>query len=287
MRNALVLTAVMLSAFAPGQLVLAQDHTNDRKGQIRTALRMIGHEILMQSGDSTSRVLPVRQDGTQFRIQLESEFGFEPSVLVETIDRIIQEAGIAERYMVEVESCQTGLIVYGYQKGLSSTDEQIPCTGREQPIGCYQILLTLLETDASSQPVTGSSLLLLVLILFPPFIALLLVMSNKTRNKYSASDEHIMDIGRYTFDQRNLILSLDGKNSALTSKEADLLYVLFSAVNQTIKREQILYQVWGDEGDYIGRTLDVFISRLRKKLEADPSISIKNIRGVGYRLIVD
>jgi DNA-binding response OmpR family regulator len=48
-----------------------------------------------------------------------------------------------------------------------------------------------------------------------------------------------------------------------------------------------LNKVWGDEGDYIGRTLDVFISKLRKKLEADSSIKIVNIRGVGYKLVMD
>lgn len=73
----------------------------------------------------------------------------------------------------------------------------------------------------------------------------------------------------------------------LTSKEADLLSLLHSSANTTIAREQILEIVWGDEGDYIGRTLDVFISKLRKKLEDDPSVKIVNIRGVGYKLILN
>ena len=58
----------------------------------------------------------------------------------------------------------------------------------------------------------------------------------------------------------------------LSSKETDLLFLLFSNENTTLEREHILNVVWGDEGDYVGRTLDGFISKLRKKLEADASV---------------
>jgi DNA-binding response OmpR family regulator len=54
-----------------------------------------------------------------------------------------------------------------------------------------------------------------------------------------------------------------------------------------VERDEILNKVWGDDGDYVGRTLDVFISKLRKKLEADACVKIVNIRGVGYKLVVD
>ena len=64
----------------------------------------------------------------------------------------------------------------------------------------------------------------------------------------------------------------------------DLLYV---NLNQTVSREHILQVVWGDEGDYLGRTLDVFISKLRKKLDADSNLKIVNIRGIGYRMVLN
>jgi DNA-binding response OmpR family regulator len=82
-------------------------------------------------------------------------------------------------------------------------------------------------------------------------------------------------------------LSHNGKPVELTSKESDLLQLLSHSANDTVDRETILKTVWGDDGDYIGRTLDVFISKLRKKLEADPNVKIANIRGIGYKLIVD
>ncbi len=82
-------------------------------------------------------------------------------------------------------------------------------------------------------------------------------------------------------------LSFKGEAIELTSKECDLLQLLCDSTNDTVERETILKMVWGDEGDYVGRTLDVFISKLRKKLEGDSNIKIANIRGVGYRLVVD
>jgi len=66
-----------------------------------------------------------------------------------------------------------------------------------------------------------------------------------------------------------------------------LLSLLYASVNETVNKETLLNKVWGDEGDYVGRTLDVYISKLRKKLESDTSIKLKNIRGVGYKLIVE
>ncbi|MEM7657278.1 MAG: helix-turn-helix domain-containing protein, partial [Bacteroidota bacterium] len=61
--------------------------------------------------------------------------------------------------------------------------------------------------------------------------------------------------------------------------------LLHRSVNQTLERDQILKEVWGNENGYVGRTLDVFISKLRKKLAADPNLKIINVRGVGYRLV--
>jgi DNA-binding response OmpR family regulator len=108
----------------------------------------------------------------------------------------------------------------------------------------------------------------------------------KRRNK-SRIDPNLIPIGGYHFDKRNTKLLIEHQKIELTSKEADLLLLLFNAANTTVEREHILNMVWGDEGDYVGRTLDVFISKLRKKLEFDSKVKIVNIRGVGYKLVID
>jgi len=100
------------------------------------------------------------------------------------------------------------------------------------------------------------------------------------------SDVNMVRIGEFQFNKRNMELSINKKRIKLTSKEADLLQLLSASANTTIERDDILASVWGDEGDYVGRTLDVFISKLRKKLEADANVQIVNIRGVGYKLVM-
>ena len=83
-----------------------------------------------------------------------------------------------------------------------------------------------------------------------------------------------------------MILHSKSESTELSGKETELLLLLFNNENKTLEREFILNQVWQDTGEYVGRTLDVFISKLRKKLEADPSLKIINIRGVGYKFVM-
>ena len=97
----------------------------------------------------------------------------------------------------------------------------------------------------------------------------------------------LIAIGASRFDKKNMALSIADKRIELSHKEADLLSLLHSSANNPIDREVILKQVWGDQGHYVGRTLDVFISKLRKKLEADSTVKIVNIRGVGYKLVME
>ena len=96
-----------------------------------------------------------------------------------------------------------------------------------------------------------------------------------------------MMIGKYRFEKKKLKLFAENEVIELTSKEADLLDLLYSSANDILEREAILNVVWEDQGVYVGRTLDVFISKLRKKLEADSTVKILNIRGVGYKLVLD
>ena len=91
-------------------------------------------------------------------------------------------------------------------------------------------------------------------------------------------------LGRYHFDYQNLQLEGPEASKKLTQKEADLLQFLIAGKNQVLRRSAILEQVWGEDDYFLGRSLDVFISRLRKYLKQDETISIENIHGVGFRL---
>ena len=92
----------------------------------------------------------------------------------------------------------------------------------------------------------------------------------------------IFSIGQYQFNYPNLQLSISDTSRRLTQKEADLLHYLLQHTNQVVKRSDILEEIWGENDYFLGRSLDVFISRLRKYLKGDENIRIENIHGVGF-----
>lgn len=93
-------------------------------------------------------------------------------------------------------------------------------------------------------------------------------------------------LGCYEFDYPNLLLTCNGQAETLTQREADLLKFFLDQPNQVVKRSDILEKLWGEDDYFLGRSLDVFISRLRKYLRHDESLKIENIHGVGFRFKV-
>ena len=98
--------------------------------------------------------------------------------------------------------------------------------------------------------------------------------------------ETIFEIGSYTFSFNNLSLISGKQKTILTMKEAELLRYFCMNKDKILKREEILRSVWGDDDYFMGRSLDVFISRLRKFLQKDATVQIENIHSVGFRLSV-
>ena len=91
-------------------------------------------------------------------------------------------------------------------------------------------------------------------------------------------------LGNFLFDADNLQLTDETNVIPLTRREAELLQYFVSNLNKIIKREKILMEVWGNDHFFASRSLDVFVSRLRKILKSDPQIQLENIHNVGYRL---
>ncbi len=105
------------------------------------------------------------------------------------------------------------------------------------------------------------------------------------RSKISIPQEVLsFRIGAYEFDYKNLSLSKESKQKVLTQKEADLLKYFVQNKNMVLKRSDILETIWGEDDYFMGRSLDVFISRLRKYLKEDDALKIENIHGVGFKL---
>jgi DNA-binding response OmpR family regulator len=98
------------------------------------------------------------------------------------------------------------------------------------------------------------------------------------------SDEKVFSLGHFEFDFSNLVLKNSKTEKLLTQKEAEVLKLLYQNRERVLKREEILKHVWGDDDYFMGRSMDVFISKLRKYLKEDESIQIVNYHGVGFKL---
>lgn len=97
-------------------------------------------------------------------------------------------------------------------------------------------------------------------------------------------DSAIIPLGDYLFDTENYTLVHPNFEKSLTKKEAQILACLCKFKNQVVSREIVMNAVWGQEDYFIGRSLDVFITKLRKYLSEDPKIQISNIHGIGFKL---
>jgi DNA-binding response OmpR family regulator len=95
---------------------------------------------------------------------------------------------------------------------------------------------------------------------------------------------NVLQTGSSTLDLHNLVLNSNGAITRLTHKETKLLGIFFRHVNKVVEREVFLKSIWEDDGFFVARSMDVFVSKLRKYLRADDSLRIENIRGVGYIL---
>jgi hypothetical protein len=245
-------------------------------------LRRIGDELLTQSGDRTSRVLPVEKiSENEYRIRFEHELTFQPDSLVNTTRRLLAKDPLAADYVVGVLKCGSAGVAYGFAVSGNKKNDIIPCRGRKQPRACYMINVKFKQTGINA--ITKGYLLGgLPLLAFFGFVFL---TSVKPRRALPGGQHtRTFTFGSFLFDAQERQLIINKKTVDLTGTETRLLLIFASSPNETIARSRLQKEIWEDEGVIVGRSLDMFISKLRKKLEPDPNINIVVIRGKGYRL---
>jgi hypothetical protein len=144
---------ILLSTFVFSHFSFANTNGRSSKEEqhIEVSMRMIGHQVLLSLGDSTSRVLPIEKNGDSYRIGFESEFGFNPETLKSTIDSVITATRIASSYIVEFKSCESDLVVHSYEIGISEHSIVLACRERDQPKACYVLLITILKPGISTE----------------------------------------------------------------------------------------------------------------------------------------
>lgn len=112
----------------------------------------------------------------------------------------------------------------------------------------------------------------------------LLRRTHPNRSKQKTPD--LLQFGKFTFDYPNRILCSPSEEMNLTKKEAEVLRILAMNINNVVKRENVLTKVWGENDYFMGRSMDVYIARLRKKLKEDTQVSIVNVHRMGFKLEV-
>lgn len=106
----------------------------------------------------------------------------------------------------------------------------------------------------------------------------------KRTNKQEVN--HLFQINHYLFDFNTRVLSIQGNEQKLTTKESELLNILCKNMGQEVERDNLLKAVWGDDNYFNGRSMDVYITKLRKYLKQDENVEIVNIHGKGFKLIL-
>ena len=117
---------------------------------------------------------------------------------------------------------------------------------------------------------------------------LLLRMDNifKRLPKTEVSDQNEFKIGKFDFNNTNRTLTLAGNSVKLTTKESELLKMLALHIDRVLEREVALNAVWGTDSYFAGRSMDVYIAKLRKYLKEDPNVEVLNIHGTGFKMII-
>ena len=248
-------------------------------------LRKIGHEILLQSGDSKSRILPVEKiSNNEYQIRFENEFTFLPDSLVNTTQHLLAKDPLTRDYSVNVLNCGNAGVVYGFAISGNKKDDIVACKGRKQPTGCYTIDIKFKPAGIN----TAKNGYLLGSLTFLAFVGFISLISVKPRNALQKAEvTAVFTFGSSLFDAQERQLIVNKKIIDLTGTETRLLRIFALTPNQTIERSRLQKEIWEDEGVIVGRSLDMFISKLRKKLEPDPNINIIVVRGKGYKLEVE
>ena len=270
-----ILSAVMLLAY--------QNSNEVQTALIKIALRDAGNKLLLTNQDSTSLVLPVQKlEASKYRLSFEKELAINPDSLVAIIEQSFQKANLSSHYQIEVRQCQDFEVAYSYQKNKTEEKSIIPCSGRFLPQKCYLLEVQFLEETAPST----APLIWMVLLIGSGVMALVFFLKRKKNKRPISANGNSIAVGKFQFypDENKLIV--ESTEIPLSKKEVELLTVFVENPNKVIKREELSKKVWEDHGVFVGRSLDTYISKLRKKLSDDASIKLTNVHGIGYMLEV-
>lgn len=287
---ALLLLTALVCAWLLGRNADAGQAPADHFAEkVNLALRRTGHYLLAEAGDKRSHIAAVRQkDADTWLLQLEHSFNYDRLPVL--LQQSLEIHGIQENYDVAVVNCLDGDLQLGYNFLDFKQNNGAPCGGREMPLDCYNLEVHFIK---AMPPKSEKNVLGWIVAVTGVLTGIFLVARNRRKIQPNAVQETGMALsnqvlfGNSRLDIGNQTLISGNSRHTLTYREAKLLHLFASHPNQLLERDFILQSVWEDEGIIVGRSVDVFVSRLRKLLRDDAGLRIVAVHGVGYRLETD
>lgn len=274
--------------------------------KVNLALRRTGHLILKQSGDSTTQIPPVKQVSQNvWELRLPEYFQYDS--LPYFLQSSLNIHQIRCKYNVAIFKCSDTTLVKGYSFGDIANGQKAPCTNRIMEKDCYDIRLTLLPEMKKEHSfmliariVSAFSSVVLSVIAVVYFVGIYRnsrkdlpfssgetdsgLLSPEAEERINIPVKPALRFANSSLDVSNLELKCGEICHRLTYREAKLLHFFVQQANQVLERNFILENVWEDEGIVVGRSIDMFVSRLRKMLKDDPDVQLVAVHGIGYKM---
>jgi DNA-binding winged helix-turn-helix (wHTH) protein len=266
-------------------------YADEYSEKVNLALRRTAHHLLKSTGDRHSPIALVEHPAPHvWRIQMKRTFAYDslPALLQSSFETY----GLSAPYEVAIIDCIDLSILLGYHFADLKQSGGVPCAERSAPPDCSYIQVTFAVAPAPNSPFSplwlwvgwGVAGLLALLFFFRK--GRKRVSSTITEQPESESVSRTMAFGQSRLDVENQTLFCGAVRHSLTYRETKLLHLFVQHPNAVLERGFILQHVWADEGILVTRSVDMFVSRLRKLLRDDPTIQLSAVHGVGYRLEV-
>lgn len=285
-----LLAAAFFSMQFVGSFTAPQKELKLYEDKINLALRRTGHHLLKSVGDSNTEIPPVERVGDKtWRLQLNHNFHY--TSLPAMLHQSMKQYGIDVPYEVAVKRCDNKKIQLGYHLNDYLKAGVVPCQDRSETMNCQFI-----EVSFTTNAATTRSPWFYMWALLTPFAYFLWTRFQKRQtNKrtipsaipvemVAVDREPLLQFGAFKLDFTGQKLLFGEIIYSLTYREAKLLHLFVTHANQILERSVIIEKVWADEGVLVGRSVDMFVSRLRKMLKEDPTVQIVAVHGIGYRL---
>ena len=283
LRKIVIIGSFCVAVLAAIMLLIPNKENENPTDLVKISLRDVGNQLLLSNQDSTSLILPIQRiEEFKYQLSFEKALSIHPDSLVVIVAESFKKTNLPTQYQIEVKQCEDDEVAYSYLKFPNEEKSVVPCSGRILPQKCYTIEVLFLEKIT-----TSSFQVLWIFLLIFSLVVIVILLPKKRIEKQTETkliNENCISFGKFNFYPNENKLVIETKEINLSKKEVELLTIFVANPNKIIKREELSKQVWEDQGVFVGRSLDTYISKLRKKLSDDETIKLTNIHGIGYNL---